>query len=423
MNHDSTNSPAGLFASVDRRGFLLSASRLLVAPVLSASCLGLGLPAPAAERQKSRRPAYLKVEIDPVFGSRVTRITDDPGTMIAGLDAKWDSVARHSYSKNCPWNCDQSLLCLAVHHGFPSMIFVDGTDYRPQFGRNSPPVTEVRWHPKNPDLMIYVRGNEIGFWNVRKDTFETVGVFPDYSDFQIGPWEGNVSADGRKIAVSGRKDGNRVAFVYDLATATKLPDLSLGDITVDWVSVSPSGKFLVLNGSLTPSGRGDQTKIYQLDGSEVGDAWLDYGRPSHFDMCVDENGDDIAVGVSKSPPDEGRIIKRRLLDGKVTVLTTGGYASHVSTRNIRRPGWAYATYQYAGPEWPPYWNEAVAIRLDGSGTVERIAQLHTQCVDYLSEAHVVPSPDGRRVLWAGNGGAASGRPIGTYVAEVVGASV
>ena len=35
----------------------------------------------------------------------------------------------------------------------------------------------------------------------------------------------------------------------------------------------------------------------------------------------------------------------RLLDGEVTVLTNGGYATHTSARNLSRPGWAYVTYQ------------------------------------------------------------------------------
>jgi hypothetical protein len=60
----------------------------------------------------------------------------------------------------------------------------------------------------------------------------------------------------------------------------------------------------------------------------------------------------------------------------------------------------------------------VAVKLDGSQTVERIAHLHTNRTDYLTEAHAVPSPDGRRVLWASDWESATGRPIGAYVAEV-----
>src|SRR5439155_4656141 len=48
-------------------------------------------------------------------------------------------------------------------------------------------------------------------------------------------------------------------------------------------------------------------------------------------------------------------------------------------------------------------DEIVAVKLDGSGTVERLAQVHTNLNGiYLAEAHPVPSPDGRRVLFASN---------------------
>lgn len=123
----------------------------------------------------------------------------------------------------------------------------------------------------------------------------------------------------------------------------------------------------------------------------------------------------MAVGVSKSKPDDGRVIKRRLRDGAVTVLTAGGYASHTSARNVNRPGWVYVTYQHRGPTWPPYWDEVVAVPLDGSKKVERIAHLHAKRTDYRAEAHCVPSPDGKRILWASTWYAASGRPVSAYV--------
>ena len=90
---------------------------------------------------------------------------------------------------------------------------------------------------------------------------------------------------------------------------------------------------MVLNGGITAKDA-DQSQVYDLEGNSVGEPWLKYGRPSHYDLTLDEHGDDIAVGVSKSPPDSGRVIKRRLRDGMVTVLTSGGYATHISTRNV-----------------------------------------------------------------------------------------
>ncbi len=363
------------------------------------------------------RPDYLASYVDSTFGAIVTRITGEPGSVIRNINGHWSDVARHLYSKTAAWNCDQSLLLLARHHGFPSLIFLDGSTYQPLFGRNGGPGIELRWHPQKPDEMVYVGGNTIGFWNVRQNTTQTIATFPDYSDCYIGPWEGNLSQDGSRVVLVGKKQEKPVAFAYDLIAKRQYPDLSLNGLTLDWASVSASGKYIVVNGQINGK-NGDQTQVYDLEGRAVGELWAEYGRPSHYDLALDENGDDVAVGVSKSKPDDGRVIKRRLSDGRVTVLTPGGYASHTSTRNVKRPGWAFVTYQHRGPTWPPFWDEVIAVKLDGSMAIERIAHLHTADTDYLSAAVAVPSPDGQRVLWASNWNAVTGRPVAAYVARL-----
>lgn len=364
---------------------------------------------------KVGKPAYLSSYIDQVFGSKVTRVTGDPGSLIPGIDARWSDIARQNYPKNAAWNADQTLLFLQRHNGFPAMLFLDGKNFKPTFGRNSCPGDEIRWHPTKADIMVFVKNNVLGYWNVRTDEKEILQTFDTYSEFLIGPWEGNLSLDGTKIALFGKKGSKKVAFAYDIEKKKKYPDLDLNGVTVDWASVSASGKYIIVNGNF--SGKdGDESQVYTLTGKKVGKVW-DTARPSHYDLTLDENGDDIAVGGSKRKPDDGRVLKRRLKDGKVTVLTKGGYAGHVSTRNVLRPGWAYVTYQYTGPNWGPYWGEAVAVKLDGSFKVERIAHLHSNRVDYLTEAHVVPSPDGKYIIWASAWGVKNGRPVGAFVAE------
>ena len=361
------------------------------------------------------KPGYLQSYVDPVFGNKVTRITGDPGVPISQVGGVWGEVARHNYSKDAVWNADQSLMILKMHHRGPSPIFLDGSTYEPLFSKESPG-TEIRWHPRKPNLMIYVGANEVGTWNVRIGEKTVIGSFPGYSNFYLGPWEGNVSLDGSLLAVYAKKGSDAVAFAYDMVNKVKYPDLELKGVDVDWVSISALGRYVVLNGVI--EGSDDRTQVYDLQGNRVGALWSDYGRPSHYDLTVDQNGDEVAVGVSKSAPDDGRVIKRRLRDGTVTVLTDGGYAMHTSTRNLKRPGWAYVTYQYRGDKYPPYRDEVVAVKLDGSGGVERLAHLHTNDTGYSAEAHACPSPDGRRAIWASNWDSPTGKPVGAYVVEV-----
>ena len=41
----------------------------------------------------------------------------------------------------------------------------------------------------------------------------------------------------------------------------------------------------------------------------------------------------------------------------------------------------------------------MAVKMDGSHQVQRFAHTHTDIGAYTGEAHAVPSPDGRRILW------------------------
>ena len=54
-------------------------------------------------------------------------------------------------------------------------------------------------------MMVYVRANRIGLWDVRRNSMDTVAAFPGYEDFHIGPWEGNLSHDGRLIVIAAKK--------------------------------------------------------------------------------------------------------------------------------------------------------------------------------------------------------------------------
>jgi hypothetical protein len=183
LHRSSASSPVGsggTSSRFGRRRFIARSASFAGAAVMEANwhrAVAVSTSHRPVPRSLVPRPSYLETFTDPAFGSRVTRITGDPGTAIPGIGGTWSDVARHHYSKDAAWNCDQSLLCLADHRGRPSLLFLDGASYEPRFGHHHGPGTEMRWHATRPHEMIFVKGSSLGRWNVLKDTVEVIETF------------------------------------------------------------------------------------------------------------------------------------------------------------------------------------------------------------------------------------------------------
>jgi hypothetical protein len=337
------------------------------------------------------KPGYLESIVETFFGSKITRVADD----------SWGDVCRHHYSKDQAWNADQSVIWL--NKGCDK--FIDGNTYVLLPDLKFPPDSggEARWHPTDPKAMIYIKNDTLGKWNPFTGDNVILHVFSGYTDLSIGPSEGNLSNDGEVIALYSKS--SMKGFAYDIVRDTKYPDIDFSsESKVNSVSISSLGKYVIANIN------NDNAKIYDLQGNQIGNTWSEYGCPSHYDFSVDQNGDEVAVGVCKTGY-EG-IVKRRLSDGQITVIFPMG-ASHTSARNIRRPGWVYVTGLY----YAPYLNEILAIKLDGTA-FERIAMIPNIEVNYESEMHGSPSLDGKKVIVASNWNMGSG-PVQSYVVEAV----
>jgi hypothetical protein len=350
------------------------------------------------------KPGYLETVLDPVFNTRLTRIVGNPGAAIPNLDGEvWaDEQLRHGYSKRQPWNADQTMLYLDRHD---PELWIDGNTYRPLFTRKNKPGTSLRWSPVEPRIMFYLgrEGNEhLGRWDVVANQSEELLDLRAYRDISFGEGEGNFTWDGRRVAICAvrRSDDHPVVFVADAAARTKGPDIDISALAeLKNCTISPLGNYIVIGADLDGSGS-DRIQVRSAVTGEI--LWQEnrYGLPSHFDTQVDEQGEEVIVGVGKTAPYSGMIIKRRLADGAINVLVDQGYASHTSGRCIRRKNWVYVTYQIRdNSSWWPFRNEIVAVKLDGS-RIERLGNLHAIKFDYLAESHGCPSPDGTRVIFA-----------------------
>jgi hypothetical protein len=377
-------------------------------------------------------PAYLGPTVDPVFGAVITRIGGNTGTTISfGSDGSgtWGSDVRHHYSKDQPWNADNSLIVLQ-NSGSPSQVYLDGNTYQPKFTPCSDYSNgDDRWHPSlnHANERINVHGSMLEWFNV-VTCERTKSISLPFSVNHFGFGEGNPSFDGRYAALA---DNTRM-IIIDMETGKIGPSYNvsscgLSSCTIGWVSISPSGMYAVV------SYHGDHVRVFDVEPSTL----ALYSRPmppaakeclsdespsqgyvydlGHADMTLNpyDDNEDVLVGQRRSwcsfANDDngkaiGQVVMVRLRDGKVTTLTSPSNSAsvhHLSARSNERPGWVYAGfYPDAGKR---YSDEIVAVKLDGSETVERLAHKHSAFSGcYRCESHAVPSRDGRRVLFASN---------------------
>ncbi len=367
------------------------------------------------------KPDYLNTEVDPTFRTKITRIVGNPGEPIPNSNNEpslnglvWPSEQlRHGYSKREPWNCDQSMIYLdRLSVGSSKKLWLDGETYEPLFARVKP-ATRVRWSQTEPHIMYYITNEFIGRWDVVEDTMHPAVTFSGYSDCTFGDGKGNFTNDGKKVAIYAKRksDSHRVIFVANVESGTKENDIDASDANkINNCTISPLGNYIVAIGDY---GLGsDRVRVYDASNGSI--LWTEtkYGRPSHMDTQIDQNGDEVIVGIDKS--NKGKIIKRKLSDGEVTTLADG-YGSHASGRAIKRIGWTFVTYQNRTSTSYTYINEIVAVKLDGTRN-ERICHIHSNRFTYVAESHGAPSPDGLRVMFASDWDSGT-YPVQSYVVD------
>jgi len=371
-----------------------------------------------------KKAGYRETVTDPTFGTGITRIVGNPGDPLPNVPgAKWaEKELRHGYSKREAWNCDQTMIFLDRHS--PN-LWIDGKTYEVLFTRPDKPTNknpdrpryDLRWSHFEPEIMYYLltspEGCKLGKWDVVKNISTDLIDLRTYTSCTFGDGEGNFNFAGDKAVVLAVKDGKKVIFLVDVIKKTRGEDIPIEQL--DNCTLSPYGNYIVVDGFL--NGEEDRIQVRRAtDGSVV---WSEtrYGVPSHFDVQVDQNGDEVVVGVAKSQPYDGNLIKRRLSDGLITVLVDTGYASHTTGRNYKRPGWIYVTYQVRDePKRYPYQNEIVAVKLDGS-VVERICNVRSKDFTYAAESHGSPSPDGTKVIFASDWDSGT-YPVQAYVVDI-----
>ncbi len=389
------------------------------------------------------KPDYLASYIDPVFGNKVTRITDRANQ--AGNNKP--------YPKTQVWNADQTLIRLGYR-----IYYADNFSETPMTSnahiRGS--LTEMKWSSYEPDVFygIDIRRDRFVFMKAKINADDTITyndmphatfLKSDYDELKLGKYEGNLDFQDNYVVFAGRKkDTNRVTLMtYHLkdnygktfnsldynktfADMKWYAEDNNGNFTTedteanqmfDWASISALGNYVIVN---YKSKKGDAQQEYTI---EQYDRELnhirrlaDYGE--HGDLGVDADGREVYVqfGFGTLNGENNRGIWMHPLDGspRVQLLPDKYNGGHISCRNYKRPGWCYLNTRYLDND--SGMREVFAVKLDGSGKVERFAQTHntTANADYTQ---VNVSPDGTQVLFNSDWGDANA-VIDTYHVKV-----
>ena len=377
-------------------------------------------------------PVYLKTFTDPTFSTPLKRIAKDPGASTSPVSGTWGTDTRHHYSKDEPWSADGAFYSIENEGGgSPSILILDGHTFAPLFSvPTSAGLYDFRWHPAKTHAheMVNVNssGTELSWVDATTGQKTRTWTVP-FAASGFGSGEGNTSHDGRFIALS---NGSSMVVVdmdpklpfapypnRRIGPSRTVADCGLSSCSIDWVSVSSSGRYAVV------SYDGDYPRVFDIDANTLALTPHVYpsGTPAcgrdpargyilglgHADFTLNpfDGNADVLIGQQRSGcPSTGGVVMVRLRDGTITSLTdptNEAFPHHISTRSIDRPGWAYVGYyEESGKRFS---DELIAVKLDGSKAVERYAHMHSAVSGcYRCEEHAVPSPDGGMIAFASN---------------------
>lgn len=369
------------------------------------------------------RPAYLRPTALPGLGTFVMRIAD------AAVFGGGQRSYRHYYSKQQPWNSDGTLLMLS--HDSSRVYFLDGRTF--VYLRTANDLPEYpKWSNRNPDLLFGVDG--VSFVTYAPSTGEkrTVKTFSEFSQLWLGLGEGNLSDDDRYAPLVGAYPGGLTVVIYDTVKQVEAGRRNFPGAAMDWASLSPRGEYVVVNLYDETLGRA----VYQLyDRAMNFIRTLDVYAGGHADIGIDAAGQEVLVFAYFEGGKGVTTASVRLADAATVVdqlppkpqsgVVVQASNYHISCRNSDRPGYCYiSSFAFNSFTQAYLFREVFALRLDGSGTVERFGQTFAAVLPladlaYSRQSQGVPNRDGTLVLFASDwGDASSDAVVYDYVAGV-----
>jgi hypothetical protein len=334
-------------------------------------------------------PGYLQEVKDPTYDGSITRITNNAG---------W----RNTYARIGAWNADGSRIHLI---GYGNRL-LNGRTYE-DLG-SVPHLGNPTWSNTNPNVIWNTSNgdNRLKRYDITSGTNSTFHTFGGYTGIDLGPSETTISDNDRYIALIGYlSSGGREVFLFDTQSKAVLFKAGL-PAEPDWAGVSPTGRYVVVSYGPDGSGTAQGYKIYDRDAANPSQPRHLANKTSHSDFARLADGAELLIHLNNG------VSAVRLANGQSwVILSNSAFPNgHVSGKAIDRWGWVYLSNHVYGSMGTPGHDQIVAVKTDGSETVQVFA--HARTVQptgsfvYERSTFAVPNRDGTKVIWGGrwNGG-------------------
>lgn len=322
--------------------------------------------------------SYLERFTSPSFGNTITKITDSVNF----------GSHTHPYSKTQAFNSDNTYYRI-------NDKLVNSSDNT--INKTLSWMNDYRWARTNSNILYGIPNQSQARFSkleVETNTMTTIREFDSgdllYDDFVIGKYEGSQDFQDEWIMFNAHNKGSNdlTAILYNIKT-DEVRTHVFTDIwdKLDYITVSPSGEYIIMNWA-DGIGTGDSlNSIYQYD-MNFNFIRILSTQGQHGDIGFNQSGQECWVQFEFGESDKG--VWSYPFDGspRVQELPDKYGGGHISCQNFQRKGYCYISTNQIDNR------EVFALKLDGSGTVERLAQ-----TSQLSSSYVSPSSDGKIVLF------------------------
>jgi hypothetical protein len=360
-------------------------------------------------------PAFDSTVTEPSFGTKVRRITDRVSS---------GGFATHIYSQLQAFSSDNAYVLISEDD-----YVVRRLDTLARSPLDLGNINAPHWQPAVSHTLVYYDTNEDDTIRVRYGNADTGAIsdqftFPsNYARIRGNQSFDELSRDGRWMAgMAAMAGGGQTIFSLDLASKKLGAQLSLsglyagpcpkdpewGEVEPDWIGVSPSGAYLVVQWARDGTRRCSGLETFDIStGAFVGRV---YDGHQHGDLGTDAQGDFFMTFESTSADDNNRPSQGlRRLPGPATGVAAPTYLqtmdwgnqSHISCQGP--DGVCLVTAGSDGSNgWGPFEGELFLQYADGR--VLRLAHHRSTSCGYWVQPRASLSRDGRYAIFTSDWG-------------------